>query len=225
MEPELDSDVQLNPHGKSNTTNNHLTPTSPPSSTSQATIRTPRLTLTPYKDEHSALTKQLDQTPSVMKHIGFGRPLTDDETAQVHAWLLKSSTYVPGLGTWVAYAEGREIGWWILAATPKDPNNPTENFDLSRSETGYRILPEFWGRGYATEGSRGVLKHAFEGLGLDEVFGETMTVNHPSRRVMDKCGMRHAETWFSTYPTPPPGIEEGEVRYRITRNEWEGRNT
>ncbi|RDW68955.1 GNAT family N-acetyltransferase [Aspergillus mulundensis] len=189
----------------------------------QATLHTARLRLVPYADEHYPLSKALDQDPEVMKHIGFGRPLTDDETKQVHDWLLKSCTYLPGFGTWVAYAEGHSepIGWWILAATPKDPTKPTENFDTSRSETGYRLLREHWGKGYATEGSKEVIRHGFQGLGLNEVFGETMTVNKPSRKVMEKLGMKHVDTWFNEYPTPPPGIEEGEVRYRITREEWE----
>ncbi|KAL4804742.1 GNAT domain-containing protein [Aspergillus unguis] len=188
--------------------------------TAQATLHSPRLTFVPYADEHYPLSKALDQDPEVMKHIGFGRPLTDDETRQVHEWLLKSGTYLPGRGTWVAYAEGQAIGWWILAATPRDPEKPTEDFDPTRSETGYRLLKEFWGKGYATEGSKEMIRHGLEDLGLQEVFGETMTVNHASRKVMAKCGMKHTDTWFNTYPTPPPGIEEGEVRYRITRGEW-----
>ncbi|KAL4972037.1 GNAT domain-containing protein [Aspergillus desertorum] len=189
----------------------------------QATLQTPRLRLVPYADEHYPLSKALDQDPEVMKHIGFGRPLTDDETKQVHAWLLNSSTSVAGLGTWVAYAEDKSepIGWWILAPTPLDPSKPTANFSTERSETGYRLLREHWGKGYATEGSKEVIRHAFQGLGLSEVFGETMTVNKPSRKVMEKLGMKHVDTWFNEYPTPPPGIEEGEVRYRITRQEWE----
>ncbi|KAL3478147.1 acyl-CoA N-acyltransferase [Aspergillus californicus] len=205
-------------------------PTAQPEQTSiaptqQATLHTARLKFVPLAASHYALTKELDQDPEVMKHIGFGRPLTDDETKQVHEWLLKSSTSVPGQGTWVAYAGEEAIGWWILAPTPIDAAKPTENFSAVRSETGYRLLRGHWGKGYATEGSLGLIKHAFEDLGLEEVFGETMTVNTASRKVMAKCGLTHVDTWFNTYPTPPPGIEEGEVRYRITRGEWQGRNS
>ncbi|KAL4964043.1 GNAT family N-acetyltransferase [Aspergillus stella-maris] len=187
----------------------------------QATLQSARLRFVPLAEEHYSLTKELDQDPEVMKHIGFGRPLTDDETKQVHEWLLQTSTSIPGLGTWVAYAEDQPVGWWILAPTPLDPNKPTENFSTERSETGYRLLRSAWGKGYATEGSKELIRHAFEDLGLTEVFGETMTVNGPSRKVMAKVGMEHVDTWFNEYPTPPPGIEEGEVRYRITKSQWE----
>ncbi|KAL4885812.1 GNAT domain-containing protein [Aspergillus karnatakaensis] len=193
----------------------------------QATLQTARLRFVPLtaSEEHYQLSKTLDQDPSVMKHIGFGRPLTDEETKQVHEWLVNSATSVPGLGTWVAYAGDEAIGWWILAPTPIDKDKPTENFSKERSETGYRLLPQFWGKGYATEGSKELLRHAFQDLGLTEVFGETMTVNAASRKVMSKCGLTHVDTWFNEYPTPPPGIEEGEVRYRITKEEWEAQTS
>ncbi|KAI9369626.1 acyl-CoA N-acyltransferase [Aspergillus egyptiacus] len=187
----------------------------------QATLQSARLKFVPLTADHYPLTKELDQDPEVMRYIGFGRPFTDEETKQVHDWLLSCSASVPGLGTWVAYADDEPIGWWILAPTPIDKDKPTENFSTERSETGYRLLKKYWGKGYATEGSKEMLRHAFQDLGLKEVFGETMTVNRASTKVMAKCGMRHVDTWFNTYPTPPPGIEEGEVRYSITKQEWE----
>ncbi|KAL2796171.1 acyl-CoA N-acyltransferase [Aspergillus keveii] len=186
----------------------------------QATLQSARLKFVPLGQEHFEVTSKLDQDAEVMRYIGFGRPLTFDEAKQVHEWLLKSSASVPGQGTWVAYVGDEPIGWWILAPTPLDKDKPTENFSRERSEFGYRLLPEFWGKGYGKEGSKELLRHAFQDLGLNEVFGETMTVNAASRAVMAKCGLTHVDTWFNEYPTPPPGIEEGEVRYRITKEEW-----
>ncbi|KAL2862403.1 GNAT family N-acetyltransferase [Aspergillus lucknowensis] len=200
----------------------------------QATLQSARLKLVPLGQEHFEITSKLDQDPEVMKYIGFGRPLTLDEAKEVHEWLLSTATAVSGLGlgTWVGYTNDDEpIGWWILAPAPiekdndKDKPTSTENFSRERSEFGYRLLPRFWGKGYAKEGSRELLRHAFQDLGLTEVFGETMTVNAASRAVMAKCGLTHVDTWFNEYPTPPPGIEEGEVRYRITREEWEAQNS
>lgn len=65
-----------------------------------------------------------------------------------------------------------------------------------------------------------MVRHAFEDLKLDEVVGETMTVNAASRAVMAGSGLKHVETFFNTYDTPPAGIEEGEVRYVIKRDDW-----
>ena len=43
---------------------------------------------------------------------------------------------------------GRFIGWFHL----RPPDDP---------ELGYRLRRDLWGRGYATEGSRALIDHAF----------------------------------------------------------------
>lgn len=71
------------------------------------------------------------------------------------------------------------------------------------------------GKGFAKEGAREMVRHAFRDLELAGLIGETMTVNAASRAVMAGSGLKHVDTFFVTYVTPPAGIEEGEVRYSI----------
>lgn len=47
-----------------------------------------------------------------------------------------------------------------------------------------------------------------------------MAVNTRSRRVMEKCEMRHVATFHVAFDDPLPGTEHGEVRYAITRSQW-----
>lgn len=56
-------------------------------------------------------------------------------------------------------------------------------------EVGWRLIPEFWNRGLATEGARAALDYAFTTLDLTEIVSFTTTTNAPSRRVMEKLGM------------------------------------
>jgi RimJ/RimL family protein N-acetyltransferase len=49
----------------------------------------------------------------------------------------------------------------------------------------------------------------------------TMTVNHASRRVMEKCGLMLIDTHPSPGLTDIPGAEQGEVVYALTRRQWE----
>lgn len=56
-------------------------------------------------------------------------------------------------------------------------------------DIGWRLLREFWGQGYATEGARRCLEYAFNTLGLDRVISHCPAVNTPSERVMQKIGM------------------------------------
>ena len=58
-------------------------------------------------------------------------------------------------------------------------------------EIGWRLTPEAWGQGLATEGARAILRYAFEERGIAEVVAFTVPVNLPSRRVMEKLGMTH----------------------------------
>lgn len=90
-----------------------------------------------------------------------------------------------------------------------------------------RVAPKFWGKGYAKEGLRAMIKYTLEDFGAEEVYGETMAVNAGSRATMAKCGLKHVRTWHNKYEgfTPAPGIEEGEVEYRMTRDEWVSQNS
>ncbi len=48
-----------------------------------------------------------------------------------------------------------------------------------------------------------------------------MTVNTASRRVMEHCGLRFVRTFFTEWPEPIAGSEQGDVEYALTRSEWE----
>lgn len=88
-------------------------------------------------------------------------------------------------------------------------------------EIGWRLTPEVWGQGLATEGARAVLHFAFEKIYLAEVVAITVPQNLRSRGVMKKLGMRHdPKDDFEN-----PGIVEGHplrphVLYRLKRNGW-----
>ncbi|MGC1784013.1 MAG: GNAT family N-acetyltransferase [Acidobacteriaceae bacterium] len=58
-------------------------------------------------------------------------------------------------------------------------------------EIGWRLTPEVWGHGLATEGARAVLEFAFRKVRLPEVVAIAVPANLPSRRVMEKLGMTH----------------------------------
>jgi len=94
--------------------------------------------------------------------------------------------------------------------------------DPSDVELGYRLLPSAWGRGLATEGARLLVRRAFADLGVHRVVATTMAVNVASRRVLEKAGLRHVDTFFADWPDPIPGAEHGDVVYALTRQEWLG---
>lgn len=61
--------------------------------------------------------------------------------------------------------------------------------DKTDSEVSFLLLPEHWGRGYATQAVRSALDHAFQVLTLDRVVAETQIENFASIRVLERTGM------------------------------------
>lgn len=72
-------------------------------------------------------------------------------------------------------------------------------------EIGWRLAPEHWGLGLATEAAQMVVHHAFEVLGLPQVVSFTVPENRASRRVMEKLGMTHDPGDDFDHPNLRPG--------------------
>jgi RimJ/RimL family protein N-acetyltransferase len=70
-------------------------------------------------------------------------------------------------------------------------------------EIGWRLAFEHQGKGYATEGAKAVLDHAFSALKLKEVYSWTVPANMKSWRVMEKIGMKRIEEF--DHPNVPAG--------------------
>lgn len=62
--------------------------------------------------------------------------------------------------------------------------------DLEEIEISYLLLPEHWGRGYATQAVRQALVHAFGTMQLRRVVAETQAANAASVRLLERLGFR-----------------------------------
>ena len=82
-------------------------------------------------------------------------------------------------------------------------------------EVGWRLAMSAWGHGFATEAATAALRFGFDALGLAEVNSITALVNSPSRRVMERLGMRPSVEF--DHPRLPPGSPlRRHVRYVLT---------
>ena len=63
--------------------------------------------------------------------------------------------------------------------------------DHRRAELGYWIGVPYWGKGYATEAARALVKYGFETPQLHRIFASHFVNNSASARVLGKIGMRH----------------------------------
>lgn len=178
-------------------------------------LTTERLALRRFTRADADLLLALDSDPEVMRYLNGGVP-TPREDIESHTLpqLLRHYACLDGPAYWAAEerASGRFVGWFEL--------RPTDEHDLSVVELGYRLNRPSWGKGYATEGARALVRVAFEELGVTRVYAETMTVNARSRRVMEKAGLAYVRTFFANWPEAIEGSEHGEVEYAVTTAGW-----
>ena len=57
------------------------------------------------------------------------------------------------------------------------------------------VLPEYWGKGYATETARAALNYAFNEIKTDVVYAMAVTENTGSNRVLQKLGFEELGTF------------------------------
>jgi ribosomal-protein-alanine N-acetyltransferase len=72
-------------------------------------------------------------------------------------------------------------------------------------EVVWRVFPEYWGKGLATEAARASLDLGFRVLGLPAILAWTTPDNAASRRVMAKLGMTHDPADDFDHPRLPVG--------------------
>jgi RimJ/RimL family protein N-acetyltransferase len=178
-------------------------------------LETERLLLPRFTESDVANLHDLDNDPEVMRFINGGRPVSRDVIRnETVPRLLRAYERFEGFGVWatIERSTGEFVGW--LEFYPRKDTDPEE------VELGYRLRRSAWGKGYATEGSRALIRKGFTELGVQRVVAETMTVNAASRRVMEKAGLTYVRTFHQEWPERIEGDEHGDVEYALTKSDW-----
>ncbi|MFE7267600.1 GNAT family N-acetyltransferase [Streptomyces sp. NPDC057592] len=179
-------------------------------------LETDRLVLRAFIEADVDHLFALDNDPDVMRFINGGRPTSREMIqAQTLPRLLHEYPCFGTRGYWAAQEKdtGAFLGWFEFR--PLDEHSPAV------VELGYRLNKAAWGSGYATEGSRALIRKGFMALGVGRVTANTMSVNAGSRRVMEKAGLSFLRNFTGDWPEAIEGSEHGEVEYELTRTMWE----
>jgi [ribosomal protein S5]-alanine N-acetyltransferase len=92
------------------------------------------------------------------------------------------------------------------------------NANDANAELGYWIAAPYWGRGYATEAAREVVRYGFEELRLHRVYAAHFGNNPASGRVLAKIGMSYEGTLREHHRKY--GDYEDRVAYGLLVGEW-----
>ncbi|MDO6610707.1 GNAT family N-acetyltransferase [Shewanella sp. 1_MG-2023] len=60
---------------------------------------------------------------------------------------------------------------------------------INAVDIGYRLHPDFWGKGYATEANLACIEYAKKHMDLDIIYGEVVNLNLGSVNIIEKLGM------------------------------------
>lgn len=152
---------------------------------------TRRLRLRPFdRGDVDALHAQWTQ-PDVRRYLWDGAVIPREQVVAVVEESIASFAE-RRVGFWVVEAkdDGALIGFAGLRAIA----------DGSGMELYYGLERDHWGRGFATEAARAVLRYGFEEVGLDPIFIRTDGPNVASVAVMQRLGARYVRRdptgWF-----------------------------
>lgn len=155
-------------------------------------IETGRLILRDLQPEDDKGMFELDSNPEVHRYLG-NNPINSIEQAREAISNIRQQYLDHGIGRWatIEKSSGNFIGWSGLKFITSVENNRTRFYDV-----GYRLIPKYWGKGYATESAKAALQFGFETLKLQEIIGTCHEENKASRRALEKCGLKFKEKYM-----------------------------
>ncbi|PTX60133.1 RimJ/RimL family protein N-acetyltransferase [Kordia periserrulae] len=135
----------------------------------------------------------LDSNPEVHRYLG-NKPIKEKAEALNYINDVQKQYKERGIGRWAVELKdsGEFIGWCGLRLY----NDYTFNNHSNFYDIGYRLLPKFWGKGYATEASKACLQYAWNVLKLDTIYGITEIENEASHRILLKIGLNYVEDFY-----------------------------
>jgi RimJ/RimL family protein N-acetyltransferase len=148
--------------------------------------RDDRLRLREFAAADAADIQALHADPRVRALLPDEQPLHEARWAEAFAGCLAAFyRRHPGLGIWrcaIPLHDGAEqfAGWFSLMPMQAGPGTTVQPGD---AELGSRLRPEHWGSGLSLAGGEVLLRHAFQTLGLNRVWG----ICHPDNRGARVC--------------------------------------
>ena len=152
---------------------------------------------------------EMDSDPAVHKYLG-NQPLKNMAHIENAFQSIQQQYAQNGIGRWavIEKSSGNFVGWSGLKFIREQENNHINFYDV-----GYRFMPTYWGKGYATESAKAALDYGFKTMNLYEIIGTANEENKASRRALEKCGLTFIEQFMWK-----------DIKcdwLKITRAEWE----
>ncbi len=177
-------------------------------------IETERLILRPFEAGDAPDVAAMNADPRVMRF--FPAILTPGESrARLDVWIGKQARFGYAFSAVLRRADRAFLGMCGISRVEEGlPVAPC-------TEIGWRLIPEAWAQGIASEAARCWLRAGFETFALPEIVAFTPAPNRPSAAVMARIGMHPAPDLAFGFPSIPPGDPlHPAVVYRLRAEDW-----
>lgn len=175
-------------------------------------LTTPRLLLRPWQKTDLPAMAAINAHPEVMHY--FPSVQTEEQTK---GFIGRQHLQQQERGYCYFAAELRETGQVIgfIGISYQDYEADfTPCVDI-----GWRLHPDAWGKGFATEGAKVCLAFAREELGLTEIVAVAVKANLPSIKVMERIGMRYHSQFKHPALKAYPALEDCVVYKKALQQE------
>lgn len=129
----------------------------------------------------------LDSNPDVMKYVGVPPSISKEQSEKMIENILnqyeKNGT---GRLAVIEKETNKFIGWSGIKLLTEEVNGFKNVYEL-----GYRFLPEFWGKDYATESAKASLDLGFNQLNADKIYAYADVENQSSNSILTKLGFEN----------------------------------
>ena len=147
-------------------------------------LKTDRLVLKPLSELDIAFIQELESRPETYKY-DWGTALSADKIESGCRWFIEKQKSLPNGGAirWIVIYDDKKIG---------EVHVDCINDKSHEWEIGWHILPEYWGKGFATEAVTAVIKHAFTHFNIQRIVAVCHIENIKSISLAKRVGMLKA---------------------------------
>ncbi len=166
-------------------------------------LETPRLWLREMTVDDAGDFYTLNADEEVIRYTGDASFASEDDARQFLAGYEQYRLFNRGRWAVIRKEDGRFLGWCGLKF----------HEDNGQTDVGFRLMKQFWSKGYSTEAAKACLAYGFQQLGLQCITAQVRKENIASIKVLRKLGLTQVREH------PFDAMHQG-YWFEITLEEW-----
>jgi ribosomal-protein-alanine N-acetyltransferase len=155
-------------------------------------IETERLILRELLSSDAEGMYVLDSNPNVHQYLG-NKPVGSIEESNKYIENIRNQYTQNGIGRYAVILKETDefIGWAGIKYITEPENGHVNFFDI-----GYRLMEDYWGKGYGYEAAKAWLDYGFNEMNIQKMIATVNKENIASRRILEKIGLQITSEFY-----------------------------